>query len=1459
MRLSWFSRSRTQRSRRVRRRRHDPRLRVRQLERRRVLDAAIGSLMVTPTVPVEGQNVSASATATGTGPLVFDWSVTEDGIEIDSGTNSGVNPNDPVTFNFTLPDDTEQMEHEYQLHLTVTDADTTTASATVNFDVTNAAPVLVVAPNQSVNEGQTLNLSGSGVALPLGLFADAGVNDTHTATVDWGDGSGAQSATVSFFNGTGVLGATHAYADNDVYTVTVSVSDGDGGSDTDSFQVTVNNVPPVLVVAQDQMVNEGQLLDLSGSGMASPLGLFVDAGVNDTHTGTVDWGDGSGPQSATVVSVNGAGTLGSTHTYLENGTYTVTVVVMDDGGGSDTDTFQVVVNNVDPTVALNPVAMINENGLATLTGSFTDIGLLDAHTLTIGWNDDNDSQPSTFDITAIYDAAGTQTLFADDTFSSTTDEAVLKITSVNTVTGQVGFAVQHQYLDDGLAPGNATTQDTSTITVKVDDDDADSGTDSESVLVKNVAPVLVVVPDQMVNEGQLLNLSGSGGSPLALFVDAGTLDIHTATIDWGDGSLLDNAAVTFLSGAGSLGGSHTYADDGVYTVTVTLQDDDGGMDQETFTVTVKNVPPVLLLVGNQVVDEGSILDLSGTSGPPLGLFVDVGILDTHTAIVDWGDGLAPQNAAVVFSNGSGSLGGSHIYADNGTYTVTVRLADDDMSGNFATGINGIDFVEKTFTVTVNNVQPFLTGIANLSVSEGDAFTLDSLGVGLQDPGFDNPNNVNDPANGGQVAETLSAMTIDWGDGSTPQVLSLLEMQAGPLMGPTTATFPAIGHTYADNGNYTVKVTVKDDDMTSFATLTLTIVVNNVDPELALFDAMSIPPISMPQQTEIFESNSVSFSAAFTDPGFDNPNNTLDPSNGGEVAETFSYEIDWGDGHITAAAVPPMDVTSGSPGVLTQGGFGGNHVYADDGTYTVTVKVFDDDGGVGTQTFTVIVKNENPQFVSSDPMLPFQGDDVSSQGITVIRGAFDDVGFDNPDNQNAPLPGEIHITDINHESFSYIINWSDSVDAIHNYLDPQTGVVTVMVSGPGFSGPIDVSGFVGNSNSVLNLVSDQDPGAAAQPYDFVIDWGNGTVQRFTLMLKAPIFPGQPGAVSTGETTVNSTLRDSGSPGVPTEGSFEIMHRYFAPPDPNNASAPIEITTMIVDDNNGFVAGSITVENPGIDVVNVAIDTTPEIPRLDVATLPVTEAFVDSQSTFNQGLQEASARVVTSELLVSSERYLELEVVAPDGTVISRHRIRDEALNDLRAFFATLPDNHYRIYLVRTDNNSRRLIMEVYVRRGRVIDPSDDSEGTRDRPPTSEELQHTAPPLEQNPQLQPVPENPDNAAPVDDGSNADSQSDANTPIKDDLADSDRAEPGCQPLDSAAPSPGPQPLVPLRGSYRWVVPLAAFSLVANRDSWSQRVTTALENADERDWQRLRRAGRLAGHRNPRRIPDDGMYNRT
>ena len=93
-----------------------------------------------------------------------------------------------------------------------------------------------------------------------------------------------------------------------------------------------------------------------------------------------------------------------------------------------------------------------------------------------------------------------------------------------------------------------------------------------------------------------------------------------------------------------------------------------------------------------------------------------------------------------------SFDGAHTYADNGSYTITIRVADDDMSANFTGGVNGVDYVQQTVGVTVNNVVPTLTPAGPQVVSEGSQLSIMNLGT-LTDPGFNNPQNPNCAADG----------------------------------------------------------------------------------------------------------------------------------------------------------------------------------------------------------------------------------------------------------------------------------------------------------------------------------------------------------------------------------------------------------------------------------------------------------------------------------------------------------------------------------------------------------------------------------------------------------------------------------------------------------------------------------------------------------------------------------------
>ncbi|MBN8459804.1 MAG: IPT/TIG domain-containing protein, partial [Verrucomicrobia bacterium] len=185
-------------------------------------------------------------------------------------------------------------------------------------------------------------------------------------------------------------------------------------------------------------------------------------------------------------------------------------------------------------------------------------------------------------------------------------------------------------------------------------------TNTFQVAVGNSAPVVQSISSQEVDEGQTVSLAP------ATYTDVDSGDTHTATIVWGDGGEPQPGVVD--EGAGTVSGSHVYTDNGSYAVTVTVTDDDGANDSETFTVVVRNANPVTEAGGDQTVKQGQTVSLAPAT------FTDAGSADTHTATIDWGD--TTVEAGVV-DNNSHTVHGSHVYAAAGTYAVTLTVTDDD--------------------------------------------------------------------------------------------------------------------------------------------------------------------------------------------------------------------------------------------------------------------------------------------------------------------------------------------------------------------------------------------------------------------------------------------------------------------------------------------------------------------------------------------------------------------------------------------------------------------------------------------------------------------------------------------------------------------------------------------------------------------------------------------------------------
>jgi Ca2+-binding RTX toxin-like protein len=137
------------------------------------------------------------------------------------------------------------------------------------------------------------------------------------------------------------------------------------------------------------------------------------------------------------------------------------------------------------------------------------------------------------------------------------------------------FEASHQYLDDA-GPGAATTY---TITVTVTDDDDLSSSATTGVTVNNVAPSVGAIT------GPTSGVRGQALSFAAAFADAGSLDTHTASWDWGDGTS-STGVVSESAGAGNTSASHVFTASDVYTVTVTVTDNDGGVTTVSTQVTI---------------------------------------------------------------------------------------------------------------------------------------------------------------------------------------------------------------------------------------------------------------------------------------------------------------------------------------------------------------------------------------------------------------------------------------------------------------------------------------------------------------------------------------------------------------------------------------------------------------------------------------------------------------------------------------------------------------------------------------------------------------------------------------------------------------------------------------------------------------------------------------------------------
>jgi uncharacterized delta-60 repeat protein len=444
---------------------------------------------------------------------------------------------------------------------------------------------------------------------------------------------------------------THIVGDDFSGAIALRVTDAGGLTDIDTAQLLVNNVAPTItdVSLSAASIDESQSVTVSGTFTDPALGLST-----ETFTGTAVWSDGA----TTVVTISGGG-FSTSRTFADDdptGTladvFTVQITISDDDGGSDSATSPTLtVNNLDAVANAGDDQTVNEGDLVTLVGAFTDVGLDDSH----------QQQWSVV-------ASNGQVI------------APLIIPDGGDSNGAGGSSFSFTPNDNGVY----------TVTYTVTDDDGGVTSDTLVVTVANVAPAVIAGDDQAADEGSTVSFLGS-------FTDAGSGDTHTTLWDFGDGATAD----------GTLTPNHVYADNGVYMVTFTVTDDDGGVTSDTLVVIVANVAPTaransyvttqaVSVSGNVITDDTG----SGVDSDPAGIN-DPLLITSHTN---------PANGVLALS-----ADGSFLYTPDSTFagvdSFTYTIVDGD--GGFHTATVSINVAAAPAGSILTIVDTCLGGTALL--------------------------------------------------------------------------------------------------------------------------------------------------------------------------------------------------------------------------------------------------------------------------------------------------------------------------------------------------------------------------------------------------------------------------------------------------------------------------------------------------------------------------------------------------------------------------------------------------------------------------------------------------------------------------------------------------------------------------------------------------------------------------
>jgi PKD repeat protein len=672
-------------------------------------------------------------------------------------------------------------------------------------------------------------------------------------------------------NATGVI-VDHAYADNGNYTVTLTVTDDLGATDTETATKTVlNRLPTASFTESANTVLTGETIVFNASQSYDPDGTIVNY--------LWDFGDGTNTTGEVV-----------NHSYDDDGNYTITLTVTDDDGATNSTSSLITVLNRPP---------------------FADF-VYSPESPIVG-------ETVTFNASSSYDVDGSIANYTWDFGDG----------NVTTTTNPI---ITHAY----SSYGNYT------VTLTVTDNDKDTASTTKSIIVKNppIANFTYTPTSPAVNQTVTFNAS-----------DSYDPDGYIVSYVWNFGD--DNITTTtdFII-------YHKYLTTGNYTVTLIVTDNDGLTDTSSQYIIVRNPPianftftPVYPYVGDNVTFNAS----SSTS--------DNAMIVSY--VWDFGDGSPKVNETDPIT--------THVYQKAGDFMVTLTITDSDgLTGSITKSINILKAPVAIFTYSPTSPETYDIITFNASESYDPNGYIISY---VWDFGDGNITTVTTPTithyytlsgsytviliisdNDGYTDSTTKTITIL----PRPPFADFVYSPESPIVGETvtfnasssydvdgsianytwdfgdgnvtTTTNPIITHAYSSYGNYTVTLTVTDND-------------NLTDTKTTSINVRDYPTADFVVSADIIAVNSTTtFNATTSTP------------NGGVIV---SYVWDFGDGSSLNTTDP---ITT--------------HIYTTIGNYTVKLTVVDSEGLNNTASKIIqVVEKPTARFTYS-PSDPYVGDSVT---------------------------------------------------------------------------------------------------------------------------------------------------------------------------------------------------------------------------------------------------------------------------------------------------------------------------------------------------------------------------------------------------------------------------------------------------------------------------------------------------